>query len=161
MEDFCEDVRVHLRDELDEPYLHRLAEHLHLQFQKKLQESDICMLPSYSHRFPTGNETGLFLDLDVGGSTLRIALVELRGSPGGDVRTNIKMQQEFPMDDAIKNLRGTAFFHWIASCVHNIFFNKDMLQDLHIEMLPLGLSWSFPVEYERFSFYNSPSADTN
>src|ERR1700712_2323774 len=50
---------------------------LRIQYKAKLQESEACMLPSYCHALPTGKEVGTYVSLDVGGSTLRIALIEL------------------------------------------------------------------------------------
>ena len=64
---------------LDSAKLMHMSTKLQDQFAPKLQASDICMLPSYNDKLPTGNEKGTYLALDVGGSTFRVALVELNG----------------------------------------------------------------------------------
>lgn len=147
--------------------LKRFAMALKSQFRERLRDgAAACMLPSYNHTLPTGAEHGRFLALDVGGSTLRVALVELRGRPAeqdrgsgtlgraegegaGDGPTaSIVRMKSFVIDDAVKGLVGRDFFDWIAERIVETVesaLQNDERQDPDAE-IPIGLAWSFPIE---------------
>ncbi|KAJ9609823.1 N-acetylglucosamine kinase 1 [Cladophialophora chaetospira] len=117
---------------------------LRIQYKAKLQESEACMLPSYCHALPNGKETGTYISLDVGGSTLRIALVELHGREAQNPMA-IKTMASFKIDEQIRRLPGTEFFDWMASRIQvTLEERKDTWSP--DETLPLGLAWSFPIE---------------
>ncbi|RVX74586.1 hypothetical protein B0A52_01712 [Exophiala mesophila] len=119
---------------------------LRIQYKAKMQDSPACMLPSFCHSLPTGQEKGTFIALDVGGSTFRIALVELRGrhTEGGSPMV-IKHITSFKIDDSIRRLPSTQFFDWMASNIDGILhLDKDLSSSDQI--IPMGLAWSFPVE---------------
>ena len=79
MDDFLRDAKRQFQAPLHPDRLLQMSTRLQQEFARKLQNSDMCMLPSYNHTLPTGLERGSYLALDVGGSTFRVALVELRG----------------------------------------------------------------------------------
>lgn len=114
--------------------------------QRQLNEASVsntkCMLPSYNHQLPTGNERGRFLALDVGGSTLRIALIDLQGK--GNDTARIIQQRAWKVDVARK-LRGNEFFDWMASKIEEVV-DLDYKNCDPESLLPMGLSWSFPIE---------------
>jgi hexokinase len=117
---------------------------LRIQYKAKLQESEACMLPSYCHALPNGRETGTYISLDVGGSTLRIALVELHGRESQNPMV-IKHIASSKIDEHTRRLPGTEFFDWMAGKI------TDMLDQTKEAWppqttLPLGLAWSFPIE---------------
>ncbi|CAK7262794.1 N-acetylglucosamine kinase 1 [Sporothrix epigloea] len=74
------------------------------------------MLPSYIHQLPDGSELGRFLSLDVGGSTLRVALIELRGNSTaqGVESMEILRKDTYKITPELKSLEGMKFFDWIA-----------------------------------------------
>jgi hexokinase len=120
---------------------------LQQRYLDKLSDSTECMLPSFNHTLPGGQEDGTHLALDVGGSTLRIALVQLRGRSSRPAdRLNIIHMSVSSVNNVTKQLSGTAFFDWMAVKI------SEMLADCPRqyrrrsgEILPLGLSWSFPI----------------
>jgi hexokinase len=83
MDDFLREIQRLLESPLKSTKLLQISGKLQEQFTPKLQASDICMLPSYNHKLPSGNEQGTYLALDVGGSTFRVAVVELNGKQPG------------------------------------------------------------------------------
>lgn len=118
---------------------------LQRQYQQKLQDSNACMLPSLCHTLPTGQETGTFIALDVGGSTFRVALVELSGRAKGQDGMIIHHMAANKIDESVRRLPSAQFFDWMASKI------QDMLRDsadaqLQTGVIPLGLTWSFPIE---------------
>jgi hexokinase len=136
---FAEDVEHSLGEILDPERLSELSVGLRRQFKKALREDASCMLPSYNHQLPHGQECGTYLALDVGGSTFRVALVELRG-PGKELK--MEAQKSYKINDAVKQLEGRAFFNWMAGKIE-----ETVSGHRGDGVLSMGLAWSFPIEY--------------
>ncbi|KAL5601009.1 hypothetical protein BROUX41_005840 [Berkeleyomyces rouxiae] len=126
-----------------EPELLAMATGFRSQFMQALESGTINMLPSYSYRLPSGDEAGRYLAVDMGGSNLRIALIELlgHGEDGKDPRrqrpnemgtptvngtsinprdsdtkgTRILIMKSFPVSESIRKLAGMGFFEWMAA----------------------------------------------
>ncbi|KAF4595615.1 Hexokinase-1 [Ophiocordyceps camponoti-floridani] len=142
--DFLKEAEAALVGPVSGHGLLELAAGLREQFLHRLQTDPSSMLPSYSHRLPTGCEAGQYVALDVGGSTLRVALVELRGRNGADEgsRSDIVSMRNFRINKAVKDLEGIAFFDWMAGRICETL-SSDLDRD---KPLPLALAWSFPIE---------------
>lgn len=104
------------------------------------------MIPSFVTKLPTGNETGTFLSLDMGGTNLRISAVELKGH--GDVQV---LELKRVATKELKTGEGSVFFDWIADTMDELvhvkarhLFSPDQLEGK--ETLALGICWSFPVQ---------------
>lgn len=127
-----------------------LSRALKTQFRAGLQTNPECMLPSYNHRLPSGCETGRYLAIDVGGSTLRVALLELRGQ-GEHLRgreSEIVRMQSFSVGKDVKDLEGVAFFDWMAArIVDTLSQERGGQHEQDSAALPMSLAWSFPIEY--------------
>lgn len=119
-----------------------MSEKIREQFKSCLQSSPVCMLPSYNHALPSGKEQGTYLALDVGGSTFRVALIELRGS--GDVHI-LKVSSSY-IDNDVKLLEGTLFFDWMAEKIESMLGEVGANYGREAVPLSMGLSWSFPIE---------------
>ncbi|KUL87234.1 hypothetical protein ZTR_03337 [Talaromyces verruculosus] len=113
------------------------------QLKSCLQSNPSCMLPSYNHALPTGKETGTFLALDVGGSTFRVALIELAGREEG---MKIVSSTSMVIDEEVKALQGTDFFDWMAERIDKFLTGVDAKYGREETPLSIGLSWSFPVD---------------
>lgn len=124
-----------------------MSEKIREQFKSCLQSSPVCMLPSYNHALPSGTEKGTYLALDVGGSTFRVALIEL----GGAGAMKILQESSSPIDNDVKLLEGTLFFDWMAEKIESML--SAVGADYGREAVPLsmGLSWSFPIEQTSIS----------
>ncbi|RMZ92726.1 hypothetical protein DV736_g15, partial [Chaetothyriales sp. CBS 134916] len=117
------------------------------QYHEKLQHSDACMLPSFCHSLPSGQETGQFLALDVGGSTFRIALMELAGRARQADGMVIRHLTAHTIDEPVRRLRGTQFFDWMAARIKDVVeATGSVRQEQERAAIPLGLTWSFPLE---------------
>lgn len=119
-----------------------MSDQIRAQLSAALQSSQINMLPSYTRTLPTGAETGTFLALDVGGSTLRVALVHLAGQGS----MTIRHVASTPIDEEVKLLEGTRFFDWMASHIDTMLAEVDAEDGRGPVPLSVGLSWSFPLE---------------
>ncbi|KAK4509107.1 uncharacterized protein ATC70_007457 [Mucor velutinosus] len=103
------------------------------------------MIPSFVTKLPTGNETGTFLSLDMGGTNLRISAVGLKGH--GQVEV---LELKRVASKELKTGQGDIFFDWIADTMDELvhikarhLFSRDQLEGK--ESLALGICWSFPV----------------
>ncbi len=124
----------------------RMSSRLQRRYLDKLQVSTECMLPSFNVTFPNGHEAGTYLALDVGGSTLRVALVELSGKSRGVEGLKILQMSVSSIDNLVRRLSGTAFFDWMAEKIADMLAECPKYNGRAAEPLPVGLSWSFPVE---------------
>lgn len=146
LQDFLKDAEAALLGPVSGDGLVKLSGELRKQFFDGLQKDEQCMLPSYSHQLPTGREHGQYLALDVGGSTLRVALVKLSGrSADGSNDGDIVSMQNFKITRDIKNLEGMAFFNWMAARIKETLASS-VKQDVSEKPIPVALAWSFPIE---------------
>ncbi|KAG2237203.1 hypothetical protein INT48_006607 [Thamnidium elegans] len=104
------------------------------------------MIPSFVTKMPTGNETGSFLSLDLGGTNLRVAAVELKGAGKASVH-ELKRRPSVEL----KTGEGSVFFDWIADAINELITveAKHLFSEAQVqgkEALSLGVCWSFPVD---------------
>jgi hexokinase len=147
MDDFLREVQRLLEEPLEPARLQQISAGLQEQFTPKLKASDICMLPSYNHKLPTGLEKGTYLALDVGGSTFRVALVELNGKQSDAKSMRIVNMNSFKIDEKVRQRRGTDFFDWMAEKIEIALAKAPPQQANSMGSFPMGLAWSFPIEY--------------
>ena len=147
MEEFIQEANKLFESPLSIPNLMAMSSKLQEQFTEKLQSSDICMLPSYNHTLPSGDERGSYLSLDVGGSNLRIALVDLCGKEGNGGKMRIVKMFNYKIDNYVRSLKGREFFDWMASRIEESISNPDVRNAHGPETYAVGVAWSFPVEY--------------
>ena len=146
IQDFLDDAKHLLLQDIEGDALRGFARQLKAQFREGLLKNPACMLPSYNHQLPGGDEHGQYLSLDVGGSTLRVALVELGGGESGSSQSRIVRISNFKIGPDIKKLEGAAFFDWMATrIIETVSPAIDREPSLE-NPLPLGLAWSFPLE---------------
>lgn len=148
IQDFLKEAETALLGPVSGNGLQTLSAGLKKQFVERLQSDPECMLPSFNHQLPTGDEAGQYLALDVGGSTLRVALVDLSGrGEDGTQHSKILNMRSFRIDKPIKDLKGTLFFDWMAARISETLSadQREKASDSS-EPLPIALAWSFPIE---------------
>ncbi|POS84750.1 hypothetical protein EPUL_001166 [Erysiphe pulchra] len=126
---------------LKERHLLELSNNLKIQYYESLQDPS-CMLPSFNYQLPTGNESGKFIAVDLGGSTLRVAFIQLLGSDIYRPESKILSLRAFKITTEVKNLSGHSFFNWMAARIEETLREHDILNTI----LHMGVSWSFPLE---------------
>ncbi|WPG99914.1 hexokinase-1 [Acrodontium crateriforme] len=146
MDGFAAEVRALFESPLADNRLLQMSTQLQQEYRQRLQDSDICMLPSYMHSLPSGNELGDFLALDVGGSTFRIALIRLAGFKNGNDTLQIRQIRSFVIDKKIRDLKGLAFFNWMAERIEEILSEYNQMEGTTNAHLEMGLAWSFPID---------------
>ena len=119
-------------------------------FHQALQTSTQSMLPSYTTSLPKASTTGTAVALDLGGSTLRVAVIELlshtevQGNDTGvlpELR-KVLVRNSWSVGDEIKNLRARDFFDWIAGCMRETVAEAGLGLG---QGKSVGVTWSFPV----------------
>lgn len=125
-----------------------LSKKLQVELKERLQSSSQCMLPSHNYELPTGKEHGTYLALEVGGSTLRVTLVDLSRRNCSRQHLRIRRIVTSTIDNNVRDLRGVAFFDWIAEKVGEMLSEDRVACDYMRlkEPLPMGIAWSFPIE---------------
>jgi len=143
LDDFADEVDTLFSSPLSTSKMVDMSDKIRAQFRDCLQNSPCCMLPSYTHALPSGSEKGTYLALDVGGSTFRVALVELSGR-GKEMRI-VKVSSSY-IDNSVKLLEGIQFFDWMAERIDTMLNDVGADYGRGEEPLSMGLSWSFPID---------------
>lgn len=103
------------------------------------QVVNLPMLPTFIHDVPRGDEKGLFLALDLGGTNLRVCEVTLNGDKTFDIKSD-----KYLLSSEIKTGTAEELFSYIADCVKTFLLQlgHKLTED---EKLHLGFTFSFPV----------------
>lgn len=147
-EEFLADVERCLRGDVKRERLLIFSSELKRQLESSLLDNPQNMLPSYNHQLPTGDECGTYLALDVGGSTFRVALIELSGKKSEAPESKILKTRSVKIGQSIRQLKGLAFFDWMAERIEETLSGQSEGHDLSGAPLSMGLAWSFPIEYD-------------
>lgn len=115
-------------------------------FQKELEiglvrrDGMLKALPTFVYNLPSGMESGKFLTVDLGGTNLRIGLVELFGSG----RFTIK-KDSVVIPETLKSGSGYGIFNFIAENIEKFLEHPEIETELPLK---LGFTFSFPVQQE-------------
>ncbi|KAF7313096.1 Phosphotransferase [Mycena kentingensis (nom. inval.)] len=109
----------------------------------------VPMIPTFVFGWPTGQEKGNYLSVDLGGTNLRVCLVTLEGEGKFEVtQTKYRLTEEQKQED------GQKLFDFCAECLKT--FVDTNLQDENSglvlkegQKLPLGFTFSYPCSQER------------
>ncbi|CAG8335213.1 unnamed protein product [Penicillium salamii] len=156
---------------LDESVLYQLARRFSTTYRNLALTSDQQFLPTPVTQLPTGRETGRYLAIDVGGSNLRVAFIELLGDAvDSDVRptdatershdTIRKAQRQrvkrtlekaWPIQEHLKMDKAEDLFSWIGDCIAEVVA-KSLSSDATKKDIPaeldMGITFSFPIMQE-------------
>lgn len=138
---------LQLLQELEAPLknLPQLAKDFEATFHDLALTSTSQFLPTPVRVLPSGNETGQFLALDLGGTNLRVGIVELFGRSALDTsgeRLCIPTQGSWNIPEHLKSSTAEDLFHWVSERI------RDVLRETSTtaEVMELGITFSFPME---------------
>lgn len=146
LESFRREVAAQLMRPCTIDNMVQMSAKLKRQYLDKMQHGEECMLPSFCHSLPTGQETGTFICIDMGGSTCRVALVTLRGKDGETPGMTIERIRSNKINENIRQLAAPEFFQWMATKIHEMLGHSGEGRNLQDQTIPVGISWSFPIE---------------
>jgi hexokinase len=148
---------------VDGEKLHRLARQFATTYKHLALTSQEQFLPTPT-TLPTGDETGTFLAIDLGGTYLRVGFVELLGAPSTPIDQNIaeldleddqedaprirrSLERAWPIGEHLKKDKAEDLFAWIGECIKEVLVNA--IQDDSENELPpeldIGVTFSFPM----------------
>ncbi|RDW78658.1 hexokinase family protein [Aspergillus mulundensis] len=153
---------------LDEAVLYKLARRLSNVYRKLALESDQQFLPTPVSKLPSGMETGRYLAIDVGGSNLRVAFIELLGDTADPdmARTSASerplkkaqtqrvkrtLEKAWPIQEHLKMDKAEDLFAWIGDCIAEVVaesLTSDVTKGAVPEELEMGITFSFPMMQE-------------
>lgn len=100
---------------------------------------------TYIQGWPTGQETGDFLTLDLGGTNLRVCWVTL-----SERRGETKVDQEgYEIPEEYKVGEAEPLFTFLVDSIEDFLNKRNVLANLPAgEVISLGFTFSFPVTQE-------------
>ncbi|KAL2820579.1 hypothetical protein BDW59DRAFT_114031 [Aspergillus cavernicola] len=156
---------------LDEAVLYKLARRLSTVYRKLALESDQQFLPTPVSKLPSGLETGRYLAIDVGGSNLRVAFIELLGNTADPdmacthaserplrkaqtQRVRRTLERAWPIQEHLKMDKAEDLFAWIGDCIAEVVaesLSSDATKASIPDELEMGITFSFPIMQESLS----------
>ena len=125
---------------LNNDQIQRVGEAFKHEMSSALHEktSSLQMENTYIPELPNGSEEGTYLALDLGGTNFRVILLEL--SKGEILKEDFKF---YHISDEARLGCGLSLFDYLAECVKDFMFLKNMPVDMKI---PMGFTFSFPMK---------------
>lgn len=97
-------------------------------------ESSLKMITSHINILPTGNETGVYFAVDLGGTNLRILRVTLNGGKW----STVEHREAIPMGVSSKEASAEELFDFIARAC------GELCRSVDADPMPVGFTFSFP-----------------
>jgi hexokinase len=152
---------------IDDNVVHRLAYQFSKIYSQLALSSDEQFLPTPVTSLPSGLETGQFLAIDVGGTNLRVAFIELLGDTD-DVpptvngversretirnaqrpRVRRTLEKAWPIGEHLKMDKTEDLFAWIGDCIAEVVgdrLSSESGKGGLPDELPMGITFSFPM----------------
>ncbi|WBW73376.1 hexokinase 2 [Schizosaccharomyces osmophilus] len=113
--------------------------------RKGLEKDDemLAMAPAYISSVPTGEETGDFLALDLGGTNLRVCWVRLLG----EGKYEMKQSKATLPREIVRNESAQPLVDFICDHIE-LFINENFPEKVGVpekEFLPMGFTFSYPM----------------
>jgi hexokinase len=105
----------------------------------------VPMIPTFVFGWPTGEEKGDYLAVDLGGTNLRVCLVTIQGEGKFEItQSKYRLTEEQKQDD------GQKLFDFCAECLRT-FIDTSLAENggIHLQpgqKLPLGFTFSYPCQ---------------
>ncbi|TVY52900.1 Hexokinase [Lachnellula cervina] len=126
---------------VDATMLKKVTDHFITELDKGLsvEGGSIPMNPTWCMGFPTGDETGTFLALDMGGTNLRVCEIILT-----DQKSEFDIiQSKYRMPEELKTGDADELWEYIADCLQQ--FVETHHDGKELDKLPLGFTFSYPA----------------
>src|SRR5271163_3816929 len=152
---------------LNETSLHTLAYQFSVVYKDLALHSNEQFLPTPVTDLPSGDETGQYLAIDVGGTNLRVAFIELLGGAAGHdavqngperSRETIKkaqrprvrriLEKAWPIGEHLKMDKAEDLFAWIGDCIAEVVADQLSSESNTLspaDELEMGITFSFPM----------------
>lgn len=154
---------------IDDDTVHSLAYQFSKVYRHLALTSEEQFLPTPVTGLPSGTETGQFLAIDVGGTNLRVAFIELLGDGSGPnyavngaersmqtiqnaqrPRVRRTLEKAWPIGEHLKIDKTEDLFAWIGDCIAEVigdYLGNGASNIVAPEQIDLGITFSFPMMY--------------
>ncbi|KAF4993775.1 hypothetical protein FGRMN_6249 [Fusarium graminum] len=137
--------------EIDNHKIREIVDHFSHQIKRGLQAKHSYQIPSFVTQIPSGQEKGLFLAVDLGGTNCRVCAVDLHGDSTFDV-----LQKKHVVPSNIRvNSSHQPLFHFIAVKIQEFLQeyapNKNLGSSITERTFNLGFTFSFTCEQTSLS----------
>lgn len=154
---------------IDDALIHSLAYDFSSVYTDLAIQSHEQFLPTPVTELPTGKETGQFLAIDVGGTNLRVAFIELLGdaddkfsTANGEERSRETirnaqrprvrrtLEKAWPIGEHLKMDKTEDLFAWIGDCIAEVVGDRLSSEVGKVDVpeeLAMGITFSFPMKY--------------
>ncbi|KAH8647354.1 hypothetical protein BX600DRAFT_518618 [Xylariales sp. PMI_506] len=149
LEDISQIIKEEHEISINKHSLLKMSAKLLDQITECCQSDAKTMLPSFVTKFAQGSEHGEFLCLEIGGSTLRVALVRLHESEGsGRKCADVVDIRSWPIVKELKMSNGFAVIRWIAQTAAQVIKDHGVSTDDGKQKVDINtcLTWSFPFK---------------
>lgn len=121
--------------------LTEITDHFVNELNKGLSKTggNIPMIPSWVLDFPTGEETGEYLAIDLGGTNLRVVRVSLLGGSKFTYEA-----EKYPIPVPMRTGKSEDLWNFIADSLDNFVKTQYKSSELKSK-LPLGFTFSYPA----------------
>src|SRR5271163_2319540 len=129
---------------VDGAKLKKITDRFVTELEKGLERDreHIPMNATWVMGFPTGEEQGTFLALDMGGTNLRVCEIFLPEEKGEfDI-----IQSKYKMPEELKTGNAEELWEYIADCLQQ--FLEYHHEDEKLETIPLGFTFSYPCHQD-------------
>lgn len=126
---------------VDQQKLKEITNHFVSELTKGLSKGggNIPMNVAWVMGYPTGNEQGTFLALDMGGTNLRVCEIILPEEKGEfDI-----IQSKYRMPEELKTGTAEELWDYVADCLQQFIDYHHEGEDL--DKVPLGFTFSYPA----------------
>ena len=127
--------------------LQEITKHFVTELDKGLSKKggNIPMIPGWVMDYPTGNETGDYLAIDLGGTNLRVVLVKLLGNHQFDTT-----QSKYRLPNRMRTTQNASeLWDFIAESLKD-FLEEQFPEGVH-QTLPLGFTFSYPASQDKIN----------
>ena len=123
--------------------LQKITNHFVNELDKGLSKKggNIPMIPAWVLDYPTGEETGEYLAIDLGGTNLRVVNVTLKGNNQFETK-----QSKYSLPEGIRTAEADELFKFMAECLKT--FVDDNFPSNLSEPIPLGFTFSYPASQD-------------
>jgi hexokinase len=120
--------------------LKAITAHFVEELKKGLSKAggNIPMIPGWVLEYPTGQETGDYLAIDLGGTNLRVVVVHLLGNSKFETA-----QVKYALPDGVRTSKSEDLWAFIADSLKG--FVDEQYPNGVSEPLPLGFTFSYPA----------------
>ncbi|TFK25469.1 hexokinase [Coprinopsis marcescibilis] len=111
-------------------------------------DQTVPMIPTFVFGWPSGNEKGEFLAIDLGGTNLRVCLLNLQGNGKFEItQSKYRLSEEQKQDD------GQKLFDFCVDCL-KLFIEANSGEDGILQLvpgqkIPLGFTFSYPCKQDK------------